>query len=116
MATLARYKGPRVGPCRTANTYTAIEETFQYTFSNAEPVPDTVYVVEPGVDMNEIKAFEPQFRPSSFINAGSPMCWSMFQRYDQFRIRNVEVKITPFVLNPQNYSRSSLDLVVSESL
>lgn len=108
MATLARYKGSRVGRCRTANSYTALEETYQYTFDNPDPIPDTVFVVEQGADMNEVKAFEPQFRPSSFINVSSPMCYSMFNRYDEFRIRNVEVKITPFILNPQNYMRSDL--------
>lgn len=108
MASLARYKGPRLATPRLANTYCALEETFQYTFDNPEPTPDTVFVVEPGADMNEVKAFEPQFRPNAFINTSSPLVYAFFNRYDEFRFRSVQVKVTPQILNPVNTPRSEV--------
>nr|UZT54560.1 MAG: hypothetical protein [scracolig virus 1] len=106
MASNARYKGARLLKPRTANSYAAIEETFQYTFANPAPTPATVFVVEPGADMNEIKPFEPQFRPNSFINTGNPLCYAMFNRFDEFRIRSVQVRVTSQLLNPVNTPRS----------
>jgi len=106
MASNARYKGKRLRKPRTVDTYAAITETLQYSFDNPAPISDNVFIIEPGADMNQIKAFEPAFRPNVFINASSPLCNNMFTRYDEFRIRSCEVKFTPVIFNPTNQARS----------
>lgn len=108
MATQARYKGARCSKPRTANEYAALEETYQYTFNNEDPEPDTILFIRNANDMNQIYAFEPLFRATDFINVSSPLCYAMFQRYDEFRIRSVEVRLTEASINPTNISRSDV--------
>lgn len=108
MTSQARYKGPRLSRPRTIDSYAAITETFQYTFANADPYPNSVYLVPSGSDMNQIQGFEPRFTAQSFITNTNPMCHALYQRFDEFRIRAVEVKITSQVLNPVNFSRSDV--------
>lgn len=108
MTSHARYKGPRVSNPRTVDRYCAITETFQYTFTNPDPVSPAVFVVEPGANMNEIKPFEPGFFANSFINPGSPLIYAMYTRFNEFRIRNVEVRVTSSMVNPVNIPRSDV--------
>lgn len=108
MSANARYKGSRCANPRTVDSYCAITETSQYTFSNPDPITPNVFVVEPGADMNEIKNLELLLRPNFWIAPGSPLCYAMYQRYNEFRIRNVEIKVTSQVLNPVNMPRSDV--------
>lgn len=110
MSLSAIYKGPRLRKPRTIDSYCAITETAQYTFNNSEEkLLDTVYAVTPAEDMNQLQAFEPRFQADFFINGTtSPMAQSLFNRFDEFRIRSVEVKITSQVVNPVNFARSDV--------
>lgn len=108
MASQARYKGPRVAKPRVANTYVAFDESYQYVFpENVNPKSIELFYVEPHSSMNGIKSFEPKFRANVFVN-NSPMATAAFNRYDEFRIRCVQVKIVSQVTNPVNFPRTDL--------
>lgn len=106
MATQARYKGQRITLPRLSNTYAALQEAFQYPFEN--PVASGCYTVtQASTNMNEIQAFEPITAPLNYIS-NSPLATAMFSRYDEFRIRKINIAFTSQVLNPTNAARSDV--------
>lgn len=108
MATQARYKGARISKPRTANSYVALEETFEYTFDNPDPLPDNILFIDNANGMNQIKMFEPSFGADVFLNTGNPLAYAMFQRYDEFRVRSCTVQFTESSVNPVNVGRSDV--------
>lgn len=105
MASNASYKGRRMRLPRLCNQYAALQESMQYTFDN-----DAKTLVIPATtdaSMNQLIKFEPFFRPGSLINT-SPLCLAMFNRYQQFRIRKVCVRLTEAVQHANNMGRSDI--------
>lgn len=98
----ASYKGRRLSLPRLANTYCAIQESAQYTFGDSQ-----LLLIPNSTSMNELIRFEPIFQPSFFIDP-SPLCTAMFQRYAQFRVRKVAVRLTESSVNPTNVGRSDV--------
>lgn len=98
----ANYKGSRMTLPRLCNTYSALQESFQYSFDAAS---GECLRIPHAVNMNLIKGFEPVFLPKDVLST-SPLASSMFLRYEEFRIRKVCVSFTSSELNPINSGRS----------
>lgn len=103
MSSNASYKGRRLGLPRLCNSYAALQESFQYTFGG-DP-PSQMLTIPATTNMNTLFKYEPLCQPSIFIDT-SPLCTAMFQRYEQFRIRKIAVRLTESSVNPTNVARS----------
>jgi len=104
MSSSASYKGSRLSLPRLINGYCAIQESHEWQ----DPVNGpTIRVPQSaaGNSMNELFRFEPTFTPQNFLS-GSPLATSLFDRYDQFRVRKVAARLTESSVNPSNVARS----------
>lgn len=99
----ASYKGRRLTLPRLCNSYAALQESYQYTFEQGSQI----LTIPGATNMNTLLRFEPKCQPIIFIDS-SPLCTAMFQRYEQFRIRKVAVRLTESSLNPTNVGRSDV--------
>lgn len=104
MASNASYKGRRMTLPRLANNYCAIQEDFQYAFDGNQLMTVPVAL---SANINSLYKFEPIFNPGNLINS-SPLATAMFQRYNEFRIRKVTVRVTPTLVSPSNQERSDV--------
>lgn len=105
MASNASYKGRRMRLPRLCNQYAALQESFEYGFGLDQKclvIPNTT-----DGSMNQLHKFEPVFQPKLVIDT-SPLCLAMFNRYQQFRIRKVAVRLTEAVSNANNMARSDI--------
>lgn len=106
MSSNASYKGRRLRLPRLCNSYAALQESAQYTFADGRETLE-VPLATGNYTMNQLYKFEPIFQPN-FLIYNSPLCIAMFQRYEQFRIRKVAVRLTESSIGPSNQARSDV--------
>lgn len=106
MASNASYKGRRLSLPRLCNSYAALQESGQYGFG-ADQKETLEIPVSTNYSMNQLYKFEPIFQPYFLIDS-SPLCTAMFNRYEQFRIRKVAVRLTESSVAPANQGRSDV--------
>lgn len=90
---------------RLANTYCALQESFQYPFPEAAQLLTVTF--SSVATMNDMLRFEPLFNTQNFLS-NSPLATSMFGRYNEFRIRKVTCRLTPTIIRPVNQARSDI--------
>jgi len=103
MASKASYKGRRMSLPRLANTYCALQESFQFSHDDGATL-----LLVPGASsdtMNTIHKWEPIFSPNALLT-NSPLATAMFARYNEFRIRKATVRVTPTFVGATNQARS----------
>lgn len=107
MSSNASYKGARLGSCRLNNSYAALQESFRYGFPGTDPDSLLTVPASSNNSMDQLHEFEPSHTPKPYIDS-SPLCTAMFQRYGEFRIRKVMIKLTELHHNPINVARSDV--------
>jgi len=111
LSSQARYSGRRKAKPLTINSYCAINEVRHVNWFNQQPetrpvglAPDVYCVNHDVKDDGQLQHWEFKCRLSDFYS-NSPLLQSLYEHYDEFRIRSLRVSVRPLIKNPTNASR-----------